>query len=286
MLPKEGHVSWVKIGMSMGGLLLLVLFSGYSKSGLSATNGKGYQLQQHQGRYFRVAVPNGWQVRENASAVEVGAPDGKTGYSFVLLMGGFGRMTPQAFLNMQLQNGPYQNPRILNLTALPNQPGPMGIPWQVIEADLRFGYQGTQVDAHAVCAVIQGAGQYSAVLRAYQAPTGNWKSVRGLLAAVDESLRITNPYQVAGVDKIQLPKGTSHDEIYGSYNQGYNQRQAQSADRLSKQQHEATMGYERMKDPNTGRFYDMPMSRYDPSVGGYRNPNDPTQLLVPAAPGE
>lgn len=265
----------------------LSLFAGIFLAGMGRCLAAGkFSLQTRQGRYFRVGVPQGWRFTENTNAVEVTSPDGKSGYSFVLLMGGFGQMTPQAFLNQQLYSGAYQNPQVLELRRLPNQPGPMGLPWQVVEADLRYGYQGTQVDAHVICAVIQGPGQYSAVLRAYQAPYGKWQGMRALLAAVDRSLLITNPYQVAGLDKVQLPKGVSHDEIYGSYNQGYQKRQAESDARLSQQRHEGTMGYERVKDPNTGRLYDMPMNQYDPTVGGYRNPSDPTQILVPAQPGE
>ncbi len=243
-------------------------------------------LQPRRGQYFTISVPSGWRVNENASAVEAAAPDGHTGYSFILLMGAFGRMTPQDFLQMQLQNGGYQQPRILGIRQLPDQPGPMGIPWKVIEADLQYGYRETRVRSRAVCAVIQGAGQYAAMIRAYQAPVETWESVRNLLAAVDGSLIITNPRQVAGLDMVQLPKGTSHDEIYGRYNRGYTRRQQASEDRLSKQRREATMETERMKDPATGRIYDMPLSKYDPTVGGYRNPRDPAQILVPTQPGE
>jgi hypothetical protein len=260
---------------------LLLLFS----CSASAAFG-GAQLQARQGQYFRISVPPGWKVNETSSAVEVGAPDGRTGYSFALLMGGFGQMSPQTFLNMLLNNGTYQNPKILRIQQLPSQPGPMGIPWQVIEADLQYVYLGTPVNAYAVCAVIQGAGQYSAVVRAYQAPQPRWDKIRSLLAAIDTSLLITNPYQVAGLDKVQLPRGTSHDEIYGDYNARYHQRHRESDARLSQQRHQATMEYERMKDPRTGQLYDMPMSEYDATVGGYRNPKDPSQLLVPAAPGE
>lgn len=266
--------------------LFAFLICGGATGALAAGDGYGDPLQIREGRYFRVGVPRGWGVNENTNAVEVSSPDGKTGYSFILLMGGFGQMTPQDFLGRQLQSGPYQNPEVLQVRQLPSQPGPMGIPWQVIEADLRFGYQGTRVNAHVTCGVIQGAGQYSAVLRAYQAPIGSWNAVRGLLARVDDSLRITNPRQVAGIDQIQLPRGTSHDEMYGGFNKGHAKRQAESEARLSKQRREGTMGIERVKDPATGRIYDMPTSRYDPTIGGYRNPNDPTQVLVPTEPGE
>lgn len=263
-------------------LILLLTINAFTCTALSAQT----KLQSHQGRYFKVSVPEQWQVNENSNAVEVSAPDGRTGYSFVLLMGGFGQMSPQTFLNMQLQNPIYKNPKILSSRQLPNQPGPMGIAWQVLESELEYIYSGAKVHAYVVTAVLQGSGQYSAVVRAYQAPVEKWEKLRSLLAKVDKSLLITNPYQVAGLDKVKLPKGTSHDEIYGSYNKGREQRQRESDARLSQRRHESTMEYERMKDPATGRFYDMPMNQYDPTVGGYRNPNDPTQLLVPASPGE
>lgn len=244
------------------------------------------QLQTRQGQYFRISAPPDWQVTENANAIEVTSAGGRIGYSFALLLGGFGQMTPQYFLSSMLNNGPYQNPQIVGMRQLPDEPGPMGMPWQVIEADLQYGYLGTPVKAYALCAVIQGMGQYSAVIRAYQAPLSEWDHLRPLLAAIDRSVLITNPHQIAGRDKIQLPRGTSHDEIYGDYNARYHQRQTESDARMSQQRHEAMMGYERMKDPNTGQLYDMPTSHYDATMGGYRNPYEPTQLLVPATPGE
>lgn len=41
-----------------------------------------------------------------------------------------------------------------------------------------------------------------------------------------------------------------------------------------------------MKDPSTGRLYDMPLETYDGAAGGYRNPARPTELLVKPRPGE
>jgi hypothetical protein len=146
-------------------------------------------------------------------------------------------------------------------------------------------YRGKDVRAHAVCGVVQGYGQYSAALRAYQAPAASFEKSRALLAAVDASVVISNPRQVAGVDRMVLPKGTSHDAIYGDYNRAYRER-AKAADRMNQGQREATMGQVRMKDPATGRIYDLPQGRYDPTVGGYRNPRRPDELLVPAQPGE
>ncbi|MDA8161470.1 MAG: hypothetical protein M0022_00980 [Desulfobacteraceae bacterium] len=57
-------------------------------------------------------------------------------------------------------------------------------------------------------------------------------------------------------------------------------------DRISKEHREGTMGQERLKDPETGRIYTMPLNKYDPTAGGYRNPKRPDELLVPTKPVE
>jgi hypothetical protein len=46
------------------------------------------------------------------------------------------------------------------------------------------------------------------------------------------------------------------------------------------------MGYERMKDPVTGKIHHMPFETYDGAKGGYRNPERPDELLVKPKPGE
>jgi hypothetical protein len=63
-------------------------------------------------------------------------------------------------------------------------------------------------------------------------------------------------------------------------------RKGVSEARISQAQREGMMGYERMRDPSTGRMYDMPLEAYDGAAGGYRNPVRPTELLVKARPGE
>ncbi len=63
-------------------------------------------------------------------------------------------------------------------------------------------------------------------------------------------------------------------------------RKGVSEARVSQAQREGMMGYERMKDPSSGRMYDMPLEAYDGAAGGYRNPVRPAELLVKAAPGE
>ena len=44
--------------------------------------------------------------------------------------------------------------------------------------------------------------------------------------------------------------------------------------------------YERVKDPQTGQVYEMPLESYDGTVDGYRNPKRPTEILQKTEPGE
>lgn len=46
------------------------------------------------------------------------------------------------------------------------------------------------------------------------------------------------------------------------------------------------MGYTRLEDPQTGQRYNMPLEAYDGTVGGYRNPKRPDELLRKLAPGK
>ena len=46
------------------------------------------------------------------------------------------------------------------------------------------------------------------------------------------------------------------------------------------------MGYERLVSPETGKYYNMPLETYDGTVGGYRNPDHPDEILNPTKPGE
>lgn len=267
----------MKIRSLFAGLLLAAALPGVDAQAAS--------LAPYQGRYFRTAAPAGWQVHETMNGVEVKAPDQVSGAVFTLLLGAAGQATPRQYLQWSLANGPYTSPKIHSVTDLPDQPGVMQFMWKVIEAEVSFGYQGVPVRARVVVGVIQGYGQYSAALRAYQAPQRRWDELAPLLAEIDAAMVITNPTQVAGAPQMYLPKGIRHDEIYGSYNKGYAERQ-QRHDAWAQKQDEGNRGYARMKDPETGRIYDMTPDRYDPTIGGYRNPQRPTDVLVPAAPGE
>lgn len=243
-------------------------------------------LQVHQGKYFRYAMPKGWRANETTNGVDIFAPDGITGASSALLINIFGQTNPQAFMEWAVRSAGYRDVKFERARNLPSQPGPMGMPWQVAESEITFTHpNGTRMRALLTAGVAQGPGQYSATMKLYQAPAKSWKLVKYWLPAIADSVVVTNPRQVAGLDRVQLPRNIPYDEVYGEYNKAWEARQA-SQDRLSQDRREATMGYERMTDPKTGQMYEVPFEYYDAKVGGYRNPNRPTELLVKPPPGE
>ncbi|WLQ16318.1 hypothetical protein O5O45_10355 [Hahella aquimaris] len=236
-------------------------------------------LRVHQGQYFRYSMPSDWKATETTNGVDMQSPDGVTIASFALLLGGFGHPSPADFLNMVLSSSQdFQSSQVIANRPLPSQPGPMGLRWDIAEIELRYKFKGTPVHAHYTVGVMQGWGQYSAFIRAYQSAEQHWDKFRYWLPAVAETVVITNARQVAGQDQVVLPGPIPHDYIYGDYNNSWDARQ-KSLDRIYRNQHEATMGYERSYDPQTGRHYDMPYELYDPSLGGYRNPQRPNELL-------
>lgn len=114
---------------------------------------------------------------------------------------------------------------------------------------------------------------------AAQAPAARWSRDRAYLMRVAQSAVITNPRLAAGVDRMTLPKNVPHEYVYGEYNAAFVARGVPAA-KISQAQQEGTMGYELMQSIETDRLYEMPLETYDAKIGGYRNPDRPSEKLV------
>lgn len=238
-------------------------------------------LESRQGRAFAYSVPAGWHVTETSNGVDIAAPDGVTGVAASVLVGGFGHPTPQQYLMQILRTTGQANARFLSVQPTPPRPGPMGLQWRGIQAEIESAQRGQPIHIQATSQVLQGAGQYIAIVTGAQGPIAQWGHLRTWLPHVRDSIRITNGAIVTGNMANALPRGIDDDAIYGDYNRAWEARQVPE-DQLSEARREATMGYTRQMDPNTGRIWDMPLEAYDPTVQGYRNPRHPHDLLTPA----
>lgn len=232
-------------------------------------------LEIQQGRYFRWAAPKGWSAKETTNGVDLIAPNGKTFVSSALLQGSFGHMTLRDFLMMTMQQ---VNPsaQIDGSTVLPSQPGIWG-PWQLEEFTLTGVYKGTPVRMRATVGLSAGYGRYSVAMSLYQAPATSWQHDQLWLPTVAQSIVVTNAQQVAGQDSVMLPRNNPLDN--SGLIESWRQKRL-SEDRIAQGQREGTMGYTRLEDPNTGQRYEMPIEAYDGTIGGYRNPNHPNEVLI------
>lgn len=237
-------------------------------------------LEHRQGRAFAYAAPRGWSANETSNGVDIAAPDGVTGVSASIAVGGFGQPSPEQYLMQVLASTGQQNARVLSTRRIPPQPGPMGLQWRGVEVEIESVQRGRAIHIRATSQILQGAGQYAAIVTGAQGPRESWGELKDWLPRVRDSIRLTDPSVPTGGMAGALPRGVRHDEIYGGYNAGWQARQV-PGDAISRAQREGTMGYVRMADEATGRIWELPLEAYDPTAGGWRDPMKPDLLLKP-----
>jgi hypothetical protein len=240
-------------------------------------------LVLHDGRYFRWSAPVGWSEQETTNGVSLLAPDGVTSVSSVILMRSTGNPRPHDFAARML--GMDQSIRglsVLSSKALPDQPSGMGVPWKVEEVEMRYVVNGIPLRATWTVGIASVYGRFDAFMLGYQAPDTVFETAKLWLAPIARSVTVTNPAQIAGNDRVILPKNNPLDNsgLIESWRQ-----KGLSEDRISKAQREGMMGYERVKD-SAGNYYNMPLETWDATVGGYRNPRHPNEILQRTGPGE
>lgn len=235
-------------------------------------------LVRRQGRAFAYSQPHGWRVNETSNGIDIAAPDGLTGVSASIVFGMFGNETPEGYLRRVLATLPLTDVRFLKMAPTPSTPGPYGLQWRGVEIEFTARSQGRPIHVRAITHVIQGNGQYSAIVTGIQGPAHKWSALRNWLPQVRDSIVLTNVTGPASSLTKALPKGIRHDDVFGSYNKAAAARGAPSA-WLSAAQREGTMGYTRQKDPVTGQIYDVPLEAYNKGRGGYVNPVRPTEML-------
>lgn len=239
-------------------------------------------LEYRQGRAFACAVPQGWRVSESDNGIEIVAPDGVTAVVGSIVLGAAGQPSPEAYLRQNLARVGQPDARFVSVRPAQDWPGPTPqLTWKGIEAEIESRQNGRPIHIRATSHVLQGAGQYSAIVTGAQAPSEEWDEVKDWLPRVRDSIRLTNGAIPGASMAAALPRGIRHDDIYGRYNDAWTARQVPAAD-LSQARREGTMGYVRLIDPETDRVWELPLEAYDATVGGWRNPVKPDLLLQKA----
>lgn len=239
-------------------------------------------LEYRQGRAFACAVPQGWRVNETDNGIEIVAPDGVTAVVGSIVLGAAGQPTPESYLRQNLARVGQPDARFVSVRPAEEWPGPTpDFTWKGIEAEIESRQNGRPIHIRATSHILQGAGQYSAIVTGAQSPSQEWDAVKDWLPRVRDSIRLTNGAIPGASMAAALPRGIRHDDIYGRFNDAWSAREVPAAD-LSQARREGTMGYVRLIDPETDRIWELPLEAYDPTVGGYRNPVKPDLLLLKA----
>ncbi len=263
------------------GLVLGISTSACTQSGSQQSSGDGKHrpiLLRQQGKVFAYSLPKDWTVSETSNGIDLSAPDRLTGVSSSIVFGGHGRQTPEGHFRAILAMIPLKNVQILKKSPTPSSPGPYGLKWQGIEIEFTATSSGQPIHVRANSHILQGPGQYTAILTGIQGPTSKWDELKMWLPQVRDSIALTNASIPAASMVKAMPKARRHDDVYDRYNKSWTARGV-SQDRMAKERREATMGYTRQKDEATGRIYDVPLDAYNASRGGYVNPVRPTELL-------
>jgi hypothetical protein len=230
-------------------------------------------LVEHNGQYFAWAAPADWRGQDALAGVDLSSADGAMRVQSALLMRTQGSTTPRDFLMRALAMGA-TDVRVLAVRDLPAVMSGYRIPWESQEYDLTYVVRGRTVKATWVVGVVNVMGMsYDAFVAGYDAPVNTFDQAALFLAAIARTIHPTGP--VGG--HVMLPQ--NHPLDNSALIESWRQKGV-SEGRISQARREGTMGYERMWDPQTNHYYNMPFETYDGTVGGYRNPARPDEILV------
>ncbi len=168
-------------------LLLAMHGASYSQGNFQLQPTSQVVWTSHRGRLFSASMPEQWQPNETRHGLDVIAPDGFTGNSFVVIAGRQGSMTPSRYLLRHLSRAGIRPLHWLSYRHRADQLDTNGQRWQVLEVELLFVYRGQSVRGYVLLGVRQDAGKYTVVMRSYQARSSYWHRLRSVLVRVDRS---------------------------------------------------------------------------------------------------
>jgi hypothetical protein len=237
------------------------------------------------GQYFTWTAPADWKATETANGVDLASPDGTMIANSAVLVGNAGQSDPWSFLSDLMTRFGARDLQRINTQDLPPLPsGYPGINWQIQEFEVSFT-DSTGSARHGDCTIgiLNAYGGYSVAMQSFSTPPDTYAQGKTWLPILVESIKTTDPSKLANQNQVLMPR--NHPLDNSGLMESWQERRL-SQDRIAKAQHEGMMGYERMVSPTTGTHYNMPLETYDGTVGGYRNPDHPNEILNPTQPGE
>lgn len=239
----------------------------------------GGRLERQSGRAFAWDCPQGWTAQETSTGVVLDAPDGVTAVQADFLQG-MDFLSPEQHLNQWVAMLGVPDARVISAESLPPTQHPIlpGVMFNRTRRVYETTLNGRRVRTQFICGTGSGSGgvDYSAFVYAFKGSAEDFDRNQQWLPAVAESLQIIDG-QAARSGYITI--GPINRPMDNTVVDDWNARHAADG-RLSDNQQDATMGNQRVQDAN-GRQYIVPLNAYDPSVQGWRNPNNPGEILTP-----
>lgn len=147
------------------------------------------QIQHHQGRYFRFALPTGWTVNENTNLCCLNSPDNQAAIMTVGLVGMLQSFTPDQFVVYALQM--HQMVQVNFLSGQPVAPPPGCVSAGVFE--LTYVTNGIPCRGIATSSVAIGYNQCNATLTLAAAQAASWDAYRAWLPQVAAEVAPVGP---------------------------------------------------------------------------------------------
>ena len=242
-----------------------------------------YTLVAYKGTVFGAKVPQGWTIADTESGIDIMDPtDSNTGAAGAVAVGWYGYQTPDGFISFMVQAVGGTNMQVVNESAEEsiNDPNNTGLVWRMKTKTFTFQKSGQTLKAKASTGVLNGYGQFMGMIIAFQTTPDKWGKWAPTLERVAQSITIINPSKAGGIDKVRLPTAADLANDSSPLMDSWNYRN-KVQEKTSHEFSDAIMGQESdLRSPSTGQSYTLPLTSYDPTVGGYRNPNKPNEILV------
>ncbi len=240
-----------------------------------------YTLVSYKGTVFGAKVPQEWNVTSNESGIEIVDPtDPKVGVSGVVAVGWYGHQTPDGFISILLDSIGASNVQYENESAEAIIKDPIsGLNWVMKTKTFTFYKDGQKLKAKASAGVINGYGQFMGMMIAFQTTLDKWSKWAPTLERIAQSITIIDPTKAGGIDKVRLPSAADLANDSSPLMEAWEYRN-RSQEYTSHEFSDAILGQESdLVSPSTGQSYTLPLTSYDPTVGGYRNPDNLNEIL-------
>jgi hypothetical protein len=233
-------------------------------------------LVQHarpeRGQYFGVAVAPGFQIlQESSNCVIVASAQHAAIYGLCGWIGMANHPSPDAYARTFCQTMQFQG---IQVTAAQQVPPAQGFA-QATYYEFNYVAANQQYRGGMLINVAPAGATSSGAVQFFAARPDRFDALKPALSRLAQSASASsaNSFGAKAHFDATRPRGDYGIGDWKPYDA------SKTNDRIFRHQSEGMLGYDNVHDPNTGTTYQPTWDHYDPSIGGYRNPQSPDEPL-------